>query len=99
MQAGDWGITLVFVPRVGSGLQDFTGANSANLVVTPPGGGARKSFPLTFSGDRKTASYTTVQGDFPVDGAYSWNLEVSYPTQFIQTPLQTMAVGEVPVSD
>lgn len=96
MQAGDWGITLTFVARSGIGLQSFSGATQANLIVLPPNNGPRKVFPLTIAGGGGSASYTTQEGDFPadVDGAHLWQLEVTFPSQFIQTPLQTMSVGQ-----
>jgi len=97
MTAGDYGVSIVFTPTVGTGLVNLTGATAVELVTISPISKTRKTFEMTVAGDGNSATYVTQPNDFPANeyGTYEWQVQAQYgSTPFIQTPLRPLFVGQ-----
>lgn len=74
--AGSVGFRLILDPRVGgSNIATLTGATATLTVIRPDG--SRSSYGAAIAGNGKTATYTTVGSDFPVDGKYTLQFVVT----------------------
>jgi hypothetical protein len=82
MQANDVGILLQFnplMPNDQNGLTDFTNCTSATLVAIDPNK-VRRTFTLAVADDGSQATYTTLAGDFPLNGTYEMQIVATYTT-------------------